>query len=245
MVLVRSTPVMALPLAHPAAILLFRRWCPRVLSLPALVVGSLSPDFAYAFGPLQLDLFSHQLKGLVGFCLPAGMLALLLMRWLRRPLVGLLPSRWKQVLAPWCEQPMGSPFSLVVSVLIGASTHWFLDAVTHRDGWIVERVPVFRMGVIPVGERWARVHHVLWYGSTFVGVVWLCLVFQNWWQQATGSIALASARQRWIHALLLGGVTVLASLTYHLASSLAGDLAAGALLTIFLAGLLWRITSLR
>lgn len=236
---------MALPLAHPAAVLPLRRWCPRLFSLPALVVGSLSPDFAYAFGPLNLDLLSHRLSGLVLFCLPAGLVALLTYHWLRRPLLRLAPARWKQVLTPHCSTPLGSPMAVVISLLVGAWTHWLLDAVTHRDGWIVERVSLFSMGVIPVGHRWARMHHVLWYGSTFVGAVWLCLVFQEWWRQASGSQALAAVWRRWFHALLLGAVAVPASVAYHMSNSLGGDLAAGAVLAAFLAALVWRITSLR
>jgi hypothetical protein len=47
---------MPYPLAHPAAVLPLRRLCPRRLSFPALVVGSLCPDVGY---PLGVSRFSH------------------------------------------------------------------------------------------------------------------------------------------------------------------------------------------
>jgi len=59
---------MPFPVAHPAAVLPLRRYCPRYLSFPALVVGSLSPDLGYLFGHLHADWFSHRFwAGSFGF----------------------------------------------------------------------------------------------------------------------------------------------------------------------------------
>ena len=63
---------MPFPLAHPAAVLPFRRYCPHWLNFTALLVGSVSPDLGYLFGPLKVDVLSHTLAGSVLFCLPAG-----------------------------------------------------------------------------------------------------------------------------------------------------------------------------
>src|ERR1039458_6493774 len=95
---------MAFPLAHPAAVLPLRRYCPIWLSFPALVIGSLSPDAGYCLGDLGgLDwgTFSHGLLGSVAFCLPVGIVMLALFYGLRAVLcshyVGghlALPGRW-------------------------------------------------------------------------------------------------------------------------------------------------------
>src|SRR6266404_5342332 len=61
---------MAFPLAHPAAVLPLRRYCPRGFNFAALVVGSLSPDAGYLFGQRNVDEFSHRVVGSFGFCLP-------------------------------------------------------------------------------------------------------------------------------------------------------------------------------
>jgi hypothetical protein len=59
---------MPFPVAHLAAVLPLRRYCPRYLSFPALVVGSLSPDLGYLFGHLHTDWFSHRFwAGSFGF----------------------------------------------------------------------------------------------------------------------------------------------------------------------------------
>ena len=52
-----------------------RRFCPRYLSFPALIAGSLSPDFGYLFRHFHVDSFSHRFwAGSFGFCLPVGLL---------------------------------------------------------------------------------------------------------------------------------------------------------------------------
>jgi len=48
---------MPLPLAHPAAVLPLRRFCPQYFDCPALVLGSILPDFAYAIDDLNKSLF--------------------------------------------------------------------------------------------------------------------------------------------------------------------------------------------
>src|SRR5512146_2649358 len=67
---------MPFPLAHPAAILPFRRYCPCWLNFPALVVGSLVPDLSYCSGNIRLDELAHRPEGAVIFALPAGLLCL-------------------------------------------------------------------------------------------------------------------------------------------------------------------------
>jgi hypothetical protein len=44
---------MPFPLAHPVAVLPFRRYCPRFFSLPALVAGSLVPDYGHPKATLK------------------------------------------------------------------------------------------------------------------------------------------------------------------------------------------------
>ena len=96
---------MPFPLAHPAAVLPLRRFCPRYLSFPALVAGSLSPDFGYVFGSLHVDEFSHRLwAGSFGFCLPVGLLSVWVFYLVRAPLVGVLPGRYRQLFGPLCQR---------------------------------------------------------------------------------------------------------------------------------------------
>jgi hypothetical protein len=235
---------MALPLAHPAAVLPLRRWCPRYFSFPALVVGSLSPDLAYLSGPFELDRYSHQLVGAMVSGLVFGGLVLLGWRLTRRRLVSLLPERVGRVVKPWGERPLGAFWVILLSLAIGALTHWLVDAVTHKDGWIVARLPLLGLELMQFGPKTVRVCQVLWHGGSLVGVVWLALVFQTWWREASGSVALASVRTRWIHALVLGAVTAPIAVVHHLFAPLPIQIAAGAFMAVFMAGLAWWVVRL-
>lgn len=147
---------MPIPIAHPAAVLALRRFCPRYFSLSALMIGSLAPDFAYAIDDLNKfsrtilfifgaraenltyvkeawdwDDFSHTLAGTVGFCLPAGFLALGVFLALRSTLVALLPNPHREALRPLSMGPKHSVLTYTVSLLAGALTHLIWDSFTN------------------------------------------------------------------------------------------------------------------
>jgi hypothetical protein len=173
---------MPFTLAHPAAVLPLRRYCPRWLSFPALVIGSVTPDAGYLLGEMRGGSMSHGLLGSIGFCLPVGILMLVLLFWLRTPLTRILPTPYQRVLLPLCQRPPGSPWAIVISLLIGAWTHLLWDSFTHTDGWFVQRLPVLWSQVALVAGRRVRVCHLLWYGCSFAGVVWLFAAFEKWKQ---------------------------------------------------------------
>src|ERR1700685_2244171 len=100
--------------AHPAAILPLRRFCPRFFSFPALVIGSLCPDAGYCFGTLDMDDFSHSLKGSIEFCLPVGVVMLGFFYGLRLPVVEMLPERHRKFFLPLCRRPIGSPLTVII-----------------------------------------------------------------------------------------------------------------------------------
>ncbi len=195
---------MPFPLAHPAAVLPLNRYCPRHLSFPALIVGSLSPDFAYCLGPLHLDGFSHRfLAGSFGFCLPAGLLVLMVFYVVRRPLLGILPARHRQVFWSLCQRPARPAFAIIVSLLIGAWTHIFLDSITHEDGWLVEHLPVLQ-GFVPwAGKHGLRIYDVLYYACTFAGVTWVAMSYLGWVEKAPRGPAPSAPAANWGWALML------------------------------------------
>jgi hypothetical protein len=204
---------MPFPLAHPAAVLPLRRYCPRHLNFPALVIGSLSPDLGYAFGNLHLDWLSHYFwAGSFVFCLPAGLLILWGFYFLRLRVAGILPARlngFKDALLAVCRRPIGPPFAIVVSLLLGAWTHIFLDSITHRDGWLVEHLAFLRTSLPWVKNDRIGVYAVLYAGCTFVGVTWLALCYLGWLESCLGSPALRRPGTNWGLALLLASGTLL------------------------------------
>jgi len=97
---------MPFTLAHPAAVLPFRRFCPRHFNFPALVIGSITPDIGYLFGRWNVDEFSHSLPGSLGFGLPVGIVLMILFYSLRLPVIGILPKRQRQIFSPCASAPL-------------------------------------------------------------------------------------------------------------------------------------------
>ena len=213
---------MAFPLAHPAAVLPLRRYCPRWLSFPALVIGSLSPDAGYCLrnlGGLDWGTFSHGLLGSVAFCLPVGVVLLALFYGLRAPVVRMLPAPYQQAFLPLCWRPLGSPWAVVISLLIGVWTHLLWDSFTHKDGWCVAHLPMLQYVVVTVAGRTARVFILLWYVSTFAGMIWLFLVFDKWKRACVNEGATASGKGGLRYAVLVALLVLPIELVHHLFGS--------------------------
>lgn len=227
---------MAFPLAHPAAVLPFRRWCPRVLSLPALVIGSLTPDFGYALAVWNLGGVSHRFFGIFVFCVPIGMALAVVLHRLRHWIVRLFPAGYRKALQPLCKVPLPTWRSLALSVMLGAMTHYVLDALTHRDGWIVERIACLNAPVIVVHGYLARVHHLLYHGTTFIGAFFLCVAAHKWADETLRSGKSPLPLKRWMVALVFAGLATLLSLHHHIVKTLLAEIATGTGMLLAVAG---------
>ena len=216
---------MPFPLAHPAAVLPLRRFCPRFLCFPALVVGSLCPDLGHALGWLDLDEVAHRFWGSLVFCLPVGLLLLeLLFRW-RVRLVRLVPSPWQAVLRPLCLPRLGAPVVVLASLLVGTWTHLLLDSFTNQRGEAAVFFNVLQTSIGSVAGHEVKVCHLLWYGLSFAGVAWLLLAYETWMVRvATGAVAWRPDRRRVAKALFLAGLVLPIGATHHLIGGWLGAL---------------------
>ena len=234
---------MPFTLAHPAAVLPLRRFCPRFFNFPALVAGSLSPDVGYFFRTLKLDEFSHSLGGSLGFCLPAGVVMLGFFYALRLPVVGMLPERHQKYLRSYCRQPVGSPLSVIVSLLAGIWLHLLLDSFTHKNGWLVINLPVLQTPVFSAGDHTFRIFNLLWYACSFAGIVWVYLAWELWRDRSTGMASSAASRGQWAQAILAGVLMVPMELAHHLISGPAGLFLIAGYGALLIIGVAWRMRS--
>ncbi|HZV35463.1 MAG TPA: DUF4184 family protein [Verrucomicrobiae bacterium] len=232
---------MPFPLAHPAAILPLKRFCPRYLSLGALVIGSIVPDVAYLFGRLRLDEFSHTFVGSFGFSLPVGMLSVWLFYGLRQQMVEWLPDSQRRLLMPLCQQPVPPVIVLVISVLIGAWTHLLWDSFTHSHGWLVLHEPLLQVQLMQFGDHRLLLCHLLWYVSSFVGFVLLCLAYEKWLQRANLMLPQPRPQLRLRNALLAGLLLVPLEAVHHLAGTSIALVLLGVLSIILAVGVMLMI----
>src|SRR5688572_14051001 len=169
---------MPFTISHAAAALALQKTGKSRLPLAAMMVGTMSPDFAY-FLPVDLNrASSHDLEGIVLFCLPAGLAVwLLFVHLLERPTIELLPEAWR-LRVPRSDASM-APRSLLfaaLAVVLGALTHIAWDAFTHAGTVVTNAFPVFNAKLFSAGGRPVRVYLLLQYLSSVIGMLAL-----GWW----------------------------------------------------------------
>ena len=164
---------MPFPLAHPAAVLPFRRCSTPYLNFVALLIGSVTPDVGYCLERYDVDLLAHSIRGCFIFSLPLGWVLVLIFHAVCEPLVGLLPARHRQALLPLCRKRKQPWLAVPVSLLIGAATHVFWDSLTHDTGWFVERSSFLQWVLLSWNGHAFHVHRLLWHASTWIGLLLL------------------------------------------------------------------------
>lgn len=160
--------------SHPAAVLPFRKYCPRYLNLPALVAGSLTPDLGYYLHNWHWSVWGHSWLGSLRFDLPAGLILTALFYLAVRPVSRLLAHPHREALSSVCPV-LGLPgvrqlLVVAVSVLLGAWTHIIWDGFTHSNGWCVREFSRFTPPLLMLGSYEITVWHILQHGSTLLGL---------------------------------------------------------------------------
>lgn len=193
---------MPFTLAHPAAAVPLQRFG---LPLSALIVGSLMPDLPYFLFQTTSRQFAHSLAGIFIFCVPVGLLVLVVFhRLLKEPTLQLLPlehrRKLQSVSGPFDFWPLPRLFTICLALLAGALTHVVWDSFTHADGWAVRHEILFTVRIYTL-----PIHRILQHGGTIFGLVFLDWFYWRWWRSApeteaaTGQIE-EPVRRRWIIA---------------------------------------------
>jgi hypothetical protein len=190
-------------LSHPAAAAVVWPLVRRgTLPLAAVTIGAMSPDFEFFLHLRPVARWSHSLAGLVGFCLPVGLLVYgvweLAMRGPTRHLLGLdaVPeARRPRLEAGWVLRA-------AAAVLLGAATHLVWDGFTHGGYWGAQIVPALRGGALSFGGRVIPWFNLFQHVSTAVGG----LVVLAWLrgQLRRGDSPSALLRPTWRWAVLAG-----------------------------------------
>lgn len=168
--------------AHPAAVLPLRSLCPRWLSWPGLVIGSLAPDLSYYVGAhAQWSAFCHTARGVVTLCLPVSLLLLLLVQRFCRPLTVLLPAPHREILRDQFRPPVRAAWPAlmiaIVSILLGAASHLLWDSFTHAGRWGAALLPALNRPVFVALGQQVPLFNVLQHLSTAIGVAALAAVY--------------------------------------------------------------------
>lgn len=168
---------MPFTLSHPAAVLPLRGLLRGRLPFAALVAGSVSPDLPYYLTPGNFPYLmhnAHTLPRAFTYCLPAGLLLLLILRALQPAARHLLPAGPAALSERWLRLPFLSPGTLpftLLAILLGALTHIAWDDLTHATGHSVRALAFLRTEVAWGFELFRVLQHV----STLLGATLLYL----------------------------------------------------------------------
>lgn len=172
---------MPFTVSHAAAVLPLRKLGGSRLPLVALVIGSMSPDFAYFF-PLDLGRTStHDFDGILLFCWPVSLaLWLLYVHLVERPTIDLLPAEWRARMPRSDATPSLRMYAFAsLAVILGALTHVAWDAFTHANTTITNAFPALSAEVFTFRGRTVRVFLVLQYLSSVIGLCGLAIWARN------------------------------------------------------------------
>lgn len=178
---------MPFTLSHAAAALPFRST--RLLT-SAVVVGCLAPDFEYFIPFAHHGGFGHTLGGIFEFDLPLSLVVLwLFYRYAMEPLGTCLPEGARERLGSSSHALRINSLSrfalIVLSILVGISTHILWDGFTHSGYWISDHLYFLHTTVqLPVfGSRpW---YGILQYLSSGFGIVVILIWYLHWYRDTS------------------------------------------------------------
>jgi uncharacterized protein DUF4184 len=130
--------------AHQVPVVPLKWLKPRWFDGSALCVGSMAPDFAYAFIGTRFAFGTHNLPAQLLWTLPFTLLAThCIRRYLAVPLGSQLPEPLGGEVRALAHS-QHSPWITASSALLGGLSHVFIDGFTHPRGWAALRYESLR-----------------------------------------------------------------------------------------------------
>lgn len=124
--------------SHPAAVLPLSLIPKKWISVTALVIGSITPDFEYFFRMEHDSIYSHTWAGIFWFDLPLGLLLVYLFNYLiKTELIENLPLFLNRRFSEFAflKRDLNNAKNLLlvlISLIIGIVSHIIWDKVTHK-----------------------------------------------------------------------------------------------------------------
>ncbi len=158
--------------SHPAIVLPFNYLSKKWISLTALVIGSMVPDFEYFLRLKVASYYSHTWTGLFWFDPPLALFLLVIYNNIvKNKLIDHLPAFLNSRLSKF---KISSSFYfknaviVVVCILIGAASHIFWDSFTHSGGYFVTHI-LFLTRQINISHYHIQTYKILQHLSTLAG----------------------------------------------------------------------------
>lgn len=170
--------------SHPAIILPLSYLPKRWISLTALIVGSMTPDFEYFLRMKVQSIYSHTIPGIFWFDLPLGIIITFVFHTMVRNALFLnLPKQIKTRLLTyqtfdWTNYFRYNWFVVIISLLIGIASHLFWDGFTHDHGHFVEIIPSLK-NKVNLFNLQIPIFKILQHSSSLVGALLIVLAIRK------------------------------------------------------------------
>lgn len=167
-------PVVSMPwtFSHPAAVLPIKqvkylRW----LSLPALILGSLSPDLFYSLMWYHTASVAHEYIGWFYTGLPLC----ILVYWLIQKMAPALNRVSPFTIYPMNTLSVRQIWVIFISLYIGALTHIVWDGFTHETGAFVREISLLQMKLYSISDsQEIFFYKILQHIGSLGGLAYLC-----------------------------------------------------------------------
>lgn len=161
---------MPLTFAHPAVVLPFSRKS-KYVHFSAVVLGSMAPDYEYFLRGQPLGEIGHTFSGFLYFNLPLVILFYCIYHFfIHQTLNSHLPSMLQN--SESTQVDASRILKVIVfgySAIMGMLTHVVWDAFTHKNGFMVTKLP-FLSHTFHIAGYEIPLYKFLQHGSTLVGL---------------------------------------------------------------------------
>lgn len=156
--------------SHPAAVLPLAFIPKKWVSVTALVIGSITPDFEYFFNMEQDSIYSHTWSGIFWFDLPLALsLVYLYDSLIRKSFIENLPEflnkRFSRFESGSRNVNSIKDFTItIISLLIGITSHIIWDKLTHKTVRFIDE---------------EEHYHVFWEANSLIGAAVIAAIILN------------------------------------------------------------------
>lgn len=174
---------MPFTLAHPAIVLPIVK--SKRISTTALVIGTVIPDFKFYLQLKENSLTEDHGLGMLWVDILLVLLFSYLFHYLlKKPFVSNLPIQWSEKINrsihfDWRIYAKNNTWTVLLSALLGVSSHIFWDGFTHHDGYFVRMIPLLNTYFSVLGHP-VKIFFLLQIAFSLLGLAILAIyIYRN------------------------------------------------------------------
>ena len=187
--------------SHAAATFVFSPWLKQNrLSLTGIILGCIAPDFEYFLRMKMQGAIGHNLVGIFLLDLPVALIVAFIFHCLiRDELISNSPLFFKRKFVKfknikWFSYFKNNVLIVVVSVLLGISTHILWDSFTHKTGYFVVHFSFLQRELL-LYELRIPIYKILQHSSALLGL--LAVIFYLFRMPSSAQVKRKAIRKYW------------------------------------------------